>query len=196
MGNSRNEKNLQEQKKMLRREVKQAISMLSKEYCREADEHIYKWVCAFSDFQNADTIFCFVGTETEIDTRPLLEEILRRGKRLGVPKCTGAGIMEVYEIHSLNDLESGSYGILEPKDGFVRILPEQIDLALVPCLSCNEAGWRLGYGGGFYDRYLERTSAKRAVLCRNRLMRSDIPAEAFDLNMDVVITEKGILSVR
>lgn len=190
-----NEKDLKEQKKLLRTEVKQAISMLSGEYCKEADAQIYQWVCGFSGFQEADTVFCFVGTETEIDTKPLLKEILSRGKRLGVPKCVGKGRMEVYEIHSLNDLESGSYGILEPKEGLPLILSQQIDLALVPCLSCNEAGLRLGYGGGFYDRYLARTNAKRVVLCRNRLMRSDIPAEAFDLKMDFVITEKGVLSV-
>lgn len=184
-----------EQKKAIRKEIKREIEALNPDYCIQADSKIQEQVIHFSEYQNAGTIFCFVGTDTEIDTAPILNHALQRGKRLGVPKCIGKGIMEVYEIHSLNDLVSGSYGIQEPKEGLPVIMPEEIDVALVPCLSCNVRGWRLGYGGGFYDRYLVRTKARRAVLCRSSLMREDIPTEQYDLKMDYVITEKGIVSV-
>lgn len=180
---------IQEEKKKLRKEIKQQIAGLSEKYCRTADREIQRKTVEYIKKDSGDTVFCFVGTKLEIDTKPILEEILRLGKHLGVPKCIGKGLMEVYEICSLDELEIGSYGILEPKEGLPLINPENIGLALIPCLSCNESGWRLGYGGGFYDRYLIRTSAKRIVLCRSVLMRADIPRDEFDLQMDIVITE-------
>ena len=180
---------------MIRQEVKQAIAVLPKEYCGRADEKIRGHVVTLPEYLNACTIFCFVGTDAEINTMPILEHILQSGKRLGVPKCVGKGIMEVYEIRSLDELVPGKYGIQEPKEGLALILPQEIDLALVPCLSCDENGWRLGYGGGFYDRYLAKTKAIRAVLCRSRLMRDEIPVDSYDLKMNYVITEKGIVSV-
>ncbi|MGN0158153.1 MAG: 5-formyltetrahydrofolate cyclo-ligase [Brotaphodocola sp.] len=184
-----------ERKKKIRSEVKRNIEGLSKDYCVLADHEIRNQVKSFQEYQNANTIFCFVGTQTEIDTTSILEDVLQSGKRLGVPKCIGKGIMEVFEIQSLEDLVPGKYGILEPREGVPLIRSEEIDLALVPCLSCNKKGWRLGYGGGFYDRYLADIKAVRAVLCRSRLMRDDIPVELYDLNMDYVITEEGIISV-
>ncbi len=182
-------------KKILRKEVKQSILKLNSEYCEEANARIIDYIISWKEYVDADTVFCFVGTDTEINTTRILEHALRQGKRLGVPRCIQKGIMEVYEIKSLNDLEEGSYGILEPRAGTPLIRPEEIRLALVPCLTCNEKGQRLGYGGGFYDRYLARTDARRAVLCRSALIRESIPSDRYDLDMDYVITEKGIVSV-
>lgn len=181
---------IQEEKKKLRKEIKQQIAGLSEKYCRTADREIQKKAAEYIRENPTDTIFCFVGTNLEIDTKPILKEILRSGKRLGVPKCIEKGLMEVYEIRSLDELQTGSYGILEPKEGLPWINPDNIGIALVPCLSCDKDGWRLGYGGGFYDRYLIRTPAKRVVLCRSVLMRADIPREELDLQMDIVITER------
>ncbi len=184
------------QKQMLRKEIKSAAASLECDYCKMADQCIRNHIIEFGEFHNANTVFCYVGTDHEIDTIPLLEHILKSGKRLGVPKCVGKGIMEVYEILSLDELQMGSYGIREPKAGSTLIRPEEIDIALVPCLSCNQKGWRIGYGGGFYDRYLVQTNARRAVLCRDKLIRENIPVDHYDLRMDFVITEKGIVSVK
>lgn len=184
------------QKQMLRKEIKHAAAFLERDYCMMADQCILNHIIWFDEYENANTVFCFVGTDQEINTIPILEHILKSGKRLGIPKCVGKGVMVVYEISSLEELEMGSYGIREPRDGLTLIRPEEIDVALVPCLSCNPEGWRLGYGGGFYDRYLAQTNARRAVLCRNKLIRENIPVDHHDLRMDFVITEKGIVSVR
>ena len=144
------------------------------------------------EFEQAGTLFCFVGTSGEIDTAPILEEALRLGKRVGVPRCIARGVMEVGEIRSLQDLEPGKYGILEPGVHAPVIQPEEISLAIVPCMSCSHDGRRLGYGGGYYDRYLDRTRAAKAVICRERVMRHDIPVEPHDQIMDMVISEDGV----
>ena len=122
----------------------------------------------------------------------VLQAILQSGKRLGVPKCMEKGIMNVYEIHSLQELHPGAYGILEPKEAPERLIqPGAIDFALIPCISCDRSGRRLGHGGGYYDRYLEKTRCVKAVLCREELLVDEIPVEEHDLRMDLVISEKG-----
>ena len=144
-------------------------------------------------------IFCYVSTEKEINTIPLLQEILDSGKRLGVPKCTGKGIMDAYEIQNLEQLKIGSYGILEPGEECDIILdPTEIQFAIIPCISCNRKGERLGHGGGFYDRYLEKMpeDCEKAILCRESLMCDEIPTEEHDERMDLVISENGIIRIK
>ena len=171
---------IKEQKKELRTKVKEKISKLSRR-------------------ENADTIFCYVSTEKEINTIPLLQEILDSGKRLGVPKCTGKGIMDAYEIQNLEQLKIGSYGILEPGEECDIILdPTEIQFAIIPCISCNRKGERLGHGGGYYDRYLEKMpeDCEKAILCRESLMCDEIPTEEHDERMDLVISENGIIRIK
>ena len=183
---------LEERKKALRQEIKAAAAALDEGYTKEADLQIFRHVAGLPEYEQAGTLFCFVGTSSEIDTAPILEEALRQGKRVSVPKCTARGIMEVREIRSLRDLEAGKYGILEPEAHAPVIQPEEINLAIVPCMSCSYDGRRLGYGGGYYDRYLVRTRAVKAVICRDRIMRDDIPVEEHDQAVDMVISEAGI----
>ena len=65
----------------------------------------------------------------------------------------------------------------------------------VPCVTCNKKGDRLGYGGGFYDRYLSRTDVRRVILCREKIMVSEIPVEEHDLRMEVVVSEEGMIFI-
>ena len=92
---------IKEQKKELRTKVKEKISKLSRRETEESDKKILHQIKSLAEYKNADTIFCYVSTEKEINTIPLLQEILDSGKRLGVPKCTGKGIMDAYEIQKL-----------------------------------------------------------------------------------------------
>ena len=123
------------QKKELRKILKEKRNALDPDTCRSSDTAIFKAITSWDVYQKAETVFCFVGTEDEINTRPVLEDLLKRGKQVGVPKCISKGIMEVYKIRSFDDLEPGKYGILEPKEGCEKISPKAIHLALIPCLS-------------------------------------------------------------
>lgn len=180
------------EKRLMREIVKKEVRQLSDSYCKEADRAILENIRALPQYRQARTVFCYVGTETEINTAPLLEDILESGKTLGVPKCISKGIMRVYRIESLKELKPGAYGIPEPEEGGEVIEPERIDLAIIPCLCCDKKGHRLGYGGGFYDRYLEKGNFIKAVLCREKLMKEAIPTEPHDIVMDLVISEKGV----
>ena len=186
---------LTEQKKLLRNKIKILVANLSKKYCEQTDYTIFKYVTGLSEYVKAHTVFCYVGTSNEIDTVPILKDALKRGKRVGVPKCVSKGVMKVYQIQTLGDLKAGSYGILEPPQEAVLIQPNEIHLGIIPCLSCDWYGKRLGYGGGYYDRYLEHANFLKVILCREQVMQKDIPADVFDQVMDIVISEKGIKRV-
>lgn len=184
---------LKREKQELRKQIKKKISELSIAYCKSADEKIRKHALALPEYKNAEVVFCYVGTKDEINTTPMLQEILESGRKLGVPKCISKGVMKVYAITSLDDLEEGAYGIMEPKNYCEEIPPQKIDLAFVPCVTCNKKGDRLGYGGGFYDRYLSQTDARRVILCREKILLSEIPTEEHDLRMEVVVSEEEIV---
>lgn len=176
----------------LRAHIAQEVRNLPPAYVREADEAICQTVLASPIYQNANAIFCYIGTAREINTRPILTAALRDGKLLALPRCVGKGIMEARQIVSLDDLEEGRYGIPAPGEKRPLVSPEAFNLAVIPCATGNRQGRRLGYGGGYYDRYLPGTQCPTVLLCRERLVREDIPVESHDLLMDYLVTETGI----
>ena len=179
-------------KKTIRAEVAGRVKNLSPVYCREADAAICRCVTQSALYRNARTSLCYVGTAREIDTSALLHAALEDGKTLVLPLCVEKGVMEARQIAGLGDLVSGRYGILAPRLDCPRLEPEAIDLAVVPCCAAGNDGRRLGYGGGYYDRYLPRTRCPALVLCRGQLVREGLPVEAHDVPMDYLATEKGL----
>lgn len=177
-------------KKAIRREIKERISRLEADYCTEASRIICRRVLAEPAYQAASTIFCFVGSQGEPDTRKILQDALRSGKRVGVPLCVGDGIMEVREIKNLEqDLQDGFFGIPEPKPEQPVIQPEEIDFAVLPCVTCDHQGNRLGHGKGYYDRYLRDTEFPTCMICFEDLVCEEIPMDDHDQKADSVITD-------
>ncbi len=183
-------------KQNLRKKLLEKRKFLSDAYFQMADERICMLAAELPEFQQAEVVFCYVGMEGEVSTRSLLEKVLAEGKRLGVPRCEKKGVMRVYEIRSLQDLVPGAFGIPEPVPEARLIRPEEIDLAVIPWLSCDGKGRRLGKGGGYYDRYLEGTTFLRAALCWQQMMEKEIPVDIHDQRMDVVITENDAIRTR
>ena len=179
--------------KEMRALIAQRVKNLSPVYCREADEAICRLVRQADCYQTAQTVFCYAGSEREIDTMGLLHALLSDGKTVALPLCREKGVMEARRIEGMGDLVSGRYGILAPRLTCPLVEPEALDLALIPCSTGNGAGQRLGYGGGYYDRYLPRTRCPKMLLCRYQLVREDIPVEEHDVLMDYLVTEKGII---
>lgn len=177
-------------KASLRREVLEQAALLDENYKKEADMDICRRVVEAEEFQRANTVFCYVGCGNEIDTSYILECALEEGKKLCVPLCEKRGIMTARQIFSLGELLPGLHDIPEPSQDAPTVAPEEIDLAVVPCVTCNESGERLGYGGGYYDRYLRLTPCEKIMICRKKLMREEIPTEKHDLQIGKVIWER------
>lgn len=178
-----------EEKKRLRKEVVSSVRTLSPAYCRKADEEIRQAIKATDVYKKSRAVFIFVGTEWEIQTYPLIEDMWADGKIVGVPLCVSKGFLEVRRITKREDLEKGNYGLWEPRHHMPLIKADEIDLAIIPCCTCNAKGQRLGYGAGYYDRYLQNASFPTIVLCRRKTMRPVIPCEEHDVRIDQVITD-------
>nr|WP_297278749.1 5-formyltetrahydrofolate cyclo-ligase [uncultured Butyricicoccus sp.] len=144
-------------------------------------------------YQQAKTVFCYCATAQEFSMDALLSDALKQGKQVCVPRCECAGIMSARQIHSLDELQQGKFGIREPEDSSPIIRPEQIDLCIVPCLCADQDGYRLGYGGGYYDRFLVKTTAYTVLVCAAaRLLSNPLPREATDIPCDCIVTERQV----
>ncbi len=184
---------IQQQKAALRRELAAAEQMMTPEEKRLSDGAILHHVLHTEEYRRARTVFAFVGRGDEIDTWPLLEQILADGKRLCVPLCVCPGVMECREVRDLTTLHPGAYGISEPPDNAPAVPPACIDLAIVPCAGAAADGRRLGRGGGYYDRFLAQYAGDALLLCRERRLRPSLPQEPHDIFLPTVITEQGRL---
>ena len=181
-----------EEKQQLRRTMRALESGLSARYKEESSRAIAAHLLAMPEYQEAGTVFCFVGTDREINTRPILEDILAAGKRLCVPLCMGKGIMELRQVTDLRQLVPGAYGILEPPADAPIVAVDEVDFAVMPCLTCNRLGQRLGRGGGYYDRFLSHYRGGTVLLCQEKLIREEIPLEPHDYPVPWVLTERGL----
>ena len=181
-----------EQKKQLRAQVRAAERSLSREERAQSDRLIVTHVLSLPEYQAARSLFCFVGTSREIDTTAILQDALRRGTILCVPLCTSPGKMELRRIKYLEQLRPGAYGNLEPVPNTTRLDLSCVELSIIPCISCDHLGHRLGQGGGYYDRLFSAGADRCVLLCREALVRIPIPCEAHDVVFPMVITETGV----
>ena len=135
-------------KKTLRRQFLSERAAQSAADKQKADGEIARRVLESEAYRRAACVFAYVSTVQEIDTRALLRAALAAGKTVCVPLCGAAGEMTARQIASLDELRPGAYGIEEPDAAAREIVPDDIDLVLVPALACDRQGYRLGYGGG------------------------------------------------
>lgn len=181
-----------EQKIQLRAIMRAMAASLSEPYKVKADAAIAAHLLSMPEYQTSGTVFCYVGTGWEINTRPILENVLTAGKCLCVPRCESEGVFSLRQITALEQLSEGAYGIPEPAAGAPEVDPDQVDFAVLPCLTCNHLGQRLGQGGGYYDRFLSHYRGGTVLLCREKLIRDEIPVEPLDMPVPWVLTENGL----
>ena len=174
-------------KQELRNKIKQIN--LSSEYIKYSDEIIFNKLTQLEVFKTCQILFIYVSRNKEVDTIKIIKYALELGKTVCVPKCFENSQMKAYEIKSFDDLERGRFNILEPKSYSKEIDKNDIDLAIIPCVTCNVDNNRLGYGKGFYDRFLEDADMKKVCLCRKQVLQEKIPVDKNDVKMDIVLTE-------
>ena len=184
-------------KNMQREEARDRYIKLEKEYIDLASLEIAKALFDMRWYKEARTIFCYMSTEREVQTDKIISQAILDGKRIAIPRCLGNGIMEsriYFEDDRTYPLESGTLGIREPKIESPLIDASEIDLAIIPCLSCDKEGNRLGHGAGYYDRFLSGKSGdkiKKVCLCFSKLLANFIHIDDNDIRMNAVLTEEN-----
>lgn len=139
--------------------------------------------------RNADTILIYVSYGSETDTLSIIKNLLESGKKVAVPRCLRNGIMEFIYINSLDNLTAGAFGIPEPS-GNQKAVITQNTVCIVPALSFSMDGTRLGYGGGYYDRFLESKNIYTIGICFDEMLSDNLPSEKHDIKIKTVITEE------
>ena len=160
---------------------------------RAADRKITERVLQSEIYRRASCMFTYVATPQEIDTHALIRRALADGKTVCVPLCGAQGRMSARRIDSLAELHPGTHGILEPDEAAQEIDPAMIDLIIVPALACDQDGFRLGYGGGYYDRFLAQATAAAVALCAEARLEERLPREPHDRRCGWIITERRVL---
>lgn len=144
---------------------------------------------SLDQFKKSDTVMIYINFRSEVETLSAASEILSGGRRLIVPKCnTETNEILPCEIRSLDELSAGSYGILEPTAENICNKSE-IDLAVLPALAFDKDGFRLGYGGGYYDRFLKDFDGISVGLCFSECLTEKLPRGEFDICADLVLTD-------
>jgi len=183
------------EKKELRRRVREELSALSRSELVRSDDALFARFLALPQVEEAKTIFAFWGIPgKEPDTSRLIGELVRRGKTVGLPRMLPGHRMEVRRFDPDRPLVKVSFGISEPGEDCPLLDREGIDLVLVPAVCYDGCGYRLGFGGGYYDRWLENFSGVKVGLCRGAVLREAVPIEAHDARVDLLLTEEESLS--
>lgn len=175
-------------KNELRSTIKEKTYTLNKEYKQTASDIITDKIISSDEFKNSGIIFIFISTDSEPDTKKIIQTAWEQEKIVCVPKCFEKGKMKAFKLNCFDELTKGKYGIPEP-EAKNEITVNDIDLAIVPCLSASADGRRLGHGGGYYDRFLQNCKCKKICLCFKALTCQNIPMDEFDIYMDKVITD-------
>ncbi len=180
-----------------KREVRAAARSYFREHADERaqiSEQITNRLTQCEEFKNARTVFCYIGSERELDTSAIVCAVLSSGKRLCVPLCETDTVMSARYVSDVSVLKAGRRGILEPPADSPVCEPNDIDFAVVPCLSCDRKLSRVGQSGGYYDRYLKLNPATfKAALCPSALVRRTVPTSPLDVRMDAIVSEDEII---
>lgn len=185
-------------KNELRRYYKSLRTAMDPYERRRADERICENVLSLEEVRNCRTVFIYVSGPIEVDTRMLISVLLGQNeKKVCCPKCVkGTNIMEFYRIKSFDDLEEGAFGISEPKQQCEKMTEDEESVCLIPGLSFDTKGFRLGFGKGFYDRFLSDYKGSRIGLCYEACMCESLPVDSFDICAQAVVTDKGVVNIR
>jgi len=177
-------------KRLIRQTMKKKRAALNEATFLLYSQTIFNTMVTLPCFKEASVIGVYISTQGEVDTYQLINAYCS-SKTIAVPKVEGQ-TMSFFAIDSLDEASEGYYGILEPvTDRFVA--PDDIDLMIVPMLAFDHHGQRVGYGGGFYDRYLPLVSCPTVGLAFSfQEVENAFPSD-FDQPLDQVITERGVI---
>lgn len=170
----------------LRRYIRSKKQAMTAEQIAQKSEKLAKLFLALPQYRQAKTLYGYLSYNQEVRTEPILEQALRDGKRVAVPKIFGEEMRFIY-LEDLSKVEKGYRGIPEPVETGA-VAREEDALVLMPGLAFDRAGRRIGYGGGFYDKFLAKEPHHPTVaLCYDFQVFNTVAAEETDIPVELVL---------
>ena len=184
---------IRQYKQSIREESRKRRTEMDGERRRERDEKIANNVRRLHQYSPSSTLLIYVSTPIEIDTKKIIENAWADGKKVAVPRCIPeTRLMEFHYISSFDDLKPGSFGVLEPDETLPIVEDFSGCLMIVPAMQFDIYGFRLGYGKGYYDRYMSRFTGVSAGLCYSEELRRHMYHGRYDKPVDIIVTDRYI----
>nr|NNM89617.1 5-formyltetrahydrofolate cyclo-ligase [Bacilli bacterium] len=189
-------------KATIRQSMRNRRKLLESKEKDTLDQCIAKHLFAAPWMNDCKTMMIYLSSAEEINTDPIIEHAWAKGIQVAVPKTfrdqQGNRFMEAFRITRIDEVTNGAFGIREPKqcDAMHHIDPSVIDVIITPGLAFTRKGDRLGYGGGYYDRYLTQIGEKTVVIgvAYPFQVVEQLPTTAFDHPVDFLLTPEGLLA--
>jgi 5-formyltetrahydrofolate cyclo-ligase len=188
---------LKRAKRAVRLRILAARDAMSASERDRATARIVDRVLSLPEVGRASTVMAFWSFGSEPGTAPLMEALDSRGVRVALPRIVG-GDMEAYAYAPGDAVTATSFGASEPSTG-AALDPSAIDVVVTPAVAFDRSGRRVGYGGGFYDRFFPRTrpdTLRIGIGFDLQLVEEELPVGHFDLGLDAIVTESGVVRVR
>ncbi len=180
-------------KEEIRRRILQQRSALTHLQVQQGGDAVRRRLMETDLYDQAQRIGCYVSVKSEVDTHGFIEAALSAGKRVAVPRTRRQGLMVHQEIQTLADLRPAPFGLLEPTGSdHPEIPPADFDLIIVPGLAFDRRGNRIGFGAGYYDRFLARVTASKIGLAYDFQILDHLPSDPHDIRLDLLVTEREI----
>ncbi|MDP2279704.1 MAG: 5-formyltetrahydrofolate cyclo-ligase [Nitrospirota bacterium] len=187
-------------KKTLRQETLLKRNAIPDNIKEEKDTAIRQRIIQLPEFTDAKTIFFYASFRSEVNTMEMIKITLGQGKRAILPKVDKENkMLKLYEIKDMNELAKGYVGILEPSVSEERLTgPDDIDLVIIPGAAFDVSGSRLGYGAGFYDRFLAGIKNKIPVIAPayEEQIVENIPSEPHDVKVTKIVTDMRVIECK
>ena len=187
-----NKPTLRDKKNALRKVYSSRRASIPDEAHRIASDKIAEDFFTSDLYRESDAVLMYLSINREVRTRTLVERILADGKRLALPVCFENGRMTFRYITSREQLVKGKFSAPEPSEECEEYRGGISTVCVIHAIAFDRNGYRLGYGKGYYDRYLSRFDVKRVGFCFEELLVDELPHGRYDAACDAVITEKGV----
>lgn len=188
-------------KKELRKELLAKRDLLPKEERAEKSSIIFSLLKEHNIYKNATHVMLYIDFRSEVSTKEMIQDLLEKGKRvfipLTVPETRQMIISELLDVEK--DLALGNFGVLEPKEEAIRpVDPKILDLVIVPGVGFDEKGYRVGYGGGYYDRFLPKLSptVPTVALSFEVQLIPEAPTDKYDFPVQYIVTEDKLIQCK
>lgn len=185
------------QKAEIRDQSKLLRNSLSSDDKHRLDQKIANRLLNLWYFREAELLLSYVSNSIEVDSRFIIRQALDQGKLVAVPRCVeGTRNIDFYIIKSLDELSEGSFGIYEPSENKINKLMNFSNcICIVPALSFDLNGYRIGYGKGYYDRFFSKKSLITIGICYDACVYKDLPHGKYDKKIDIIVTESRIINL-